>query len=188
MKNKRITVLILSLAFSIGAYATSDDNLMEAATNGNVAGAEAALAKGANVDIQDRYGWTALMNAAYQGHEGVVRLLLDRRANVDIQSSHGWTALMNAAYQGHEGVADLLINRSKLSEQLAKQADDRNLSELAKEIRNNIIDESNFIFLAKALQKSGKSGLRNFPCEGLKGYIAKISKDEYKKHPQDIIT
>ena len=107
---------------------------------------------------------------------------------MDIESRHGLTALIWAAYQGHEGVADLLINRSKLSEQLAKQADDKNLSELAKKIRNNIIDESNFIFLAKDLKMSRKSGLGDFPCEGLKGYIADISEDEYKEYPLDRIT
>ena len=162
--------------------------LMKAAYQGHEGVVRLLLDRRANVDIESRHGSTALMKAAACGHEGVVRLLLDRRANVDIQDGDDKTALIWAADRGHKGIADLLINRSKLSEQLAKQADDKNLSELAKKIRNNIIDESNFILLAKALQKSGKSGLGDFPCEGLKGYIADISKDEYKEYPLDRIT
>lgn len=69
------------------------------------------LTAGANPDIQDEDGWTALMLATCnslpergQSSEKTVKMLLTLcRANPDIQDYGGWTALMYAAWNSFNG-------------------------------------------------------------------------------------
>ena len=62
------------------------------------------------VDLQNRYGWTALMQAACYGHSGSVVLLLQRGANVHLTNDWGVSALVLASQGGHFGVVHTLIN------------------------------------------------------------------------------
>ena len=56
------------------------------------------LRRGAEVDLQDSEGFTALMSAAQHGHERVVELLLKRVAEIDKQDMIGFTALTEACF------------------------------------------------------------------------------------------
>ena len=47
------------------------------------------LAKGANVNLRDNDGWTALYMASYHGHEAVVETLLDRSAVTVKEAARG---------------------------------------------------------------------------------------------------
>ena len=49
---------------------------MAAILNGHTEVVKLLLEKGAQVDIQDSSGWTALMDAGLKGHTEVVKLLL----------------------------------------------------------------------------------------------------------------
>jgi len=60
---------------------------MIAANNGHERAVELLLQRGAEVDLQDSDGWTALMCAADNGHERVVELLLRRGAKINKQRS-----------------------------------------------------------------------------------------------------
>lgn len=62
------------------------------------------------VDLQNRYGWTALMQACCYGHSGAVVFLLQR--GVDVQLSNAWkvSSLVVASQGGHFGVVHTLIN------------------------------------------------------------------------------
>lgn len=51
---------------------------------------------GANIDIQDNFGTTALMKSAGFGKYRLVELLLDRKADPNLQDKDGSTALMYA--------------------------------------------------------------------------------------------
>ena len=64
-----------------------------AAAFGHVQVVETLLWHGAEVNLQNSSGNTALMMAADQGHERVVDLLLRHRAEVGLQASGGHTAL-----------------------------------------------------------------------------------------------
>ena len=55
------------------------------------------MAARANVDVQDRDGWTALHWTAYQGRAEVTSQLLAARAKVDLQTKDGRTTLHWAA-------------------------------------------------------------------------------------------
>ena len=61
--------------------------------NGHHQVMELLLKEGADVNIQNNDGWTALMIASDDGHHQVVELLLKEGADVNIQNNNGWTAL-----------------------------------------------------------------------------------------------
>ena len=58
------------------------------------------LDAGADVNVQNKYRWTALMFAVRSGYKhgaGMVRLLINAGADANMQDNPGWTALMRAA-------------------------------------------------------------------------------------------
>jgi uncharacterized protein len=66
-----------------------DELLLKAATEGDLAAAQAALRSGASKDATTDFGFTALHVAATAGHLQVVRLLIDGGADVDRRGPHG---------------------------------------------------------------------------------------------------
>ena len=62
------------------------------------------------MDLQNRYGWTALMQAAAYGHSGCVVLLLQRGADVSLLNGWNTSALVMASQGGYFGVVYSLIN------------------------------------------------------------------------------
>ena len=85
------------------------DALHRAAQAGNVAGLQAALAAGADVDARDGRGWTALMYAVDKGYTLLVEPLLGAGANPDVRAPDGATALFMAVAHGHTDVIALLM-------------------------------------------------------------------------------
>lgn len=74
--------------------------LLVAASSGDVARIEALLAAGADHAAADEAGETALMHAAHNGHVAAVETLIAAGADVNAKSPQGWTALAKAAYNG----------------------------------------------------------------------------------------
>ena len=73
--------------------------------------AKLLLENGAQVDIQDYGGWSALMIVSLMGRLEISKLLLDYGAQVDLQQKGGGSAPMMASHQGgHFEVAQLLLN------------------------------------------------------------------------------
>lgn len=93
--------------------AAANQELLEAAENGDQKRVLEALNNGADINNTDApcSGWTPLHLAAYNGHEGVVRLLIDRGANINIRNVDGLTPLHAVVETGHEEIARLLIDR-----------------------------------------------------------------------------
>lgn len=66
------------------------------------------LEKDAAVNIQDKYGKTALMQASSMGAEDIVSLLLQYGANPNLQDRNGRTALMDAFSKSQAKTAEIL--------------------------------------------------------------------------------
>ncbi|EOD41873.1 hypothetical protein EMIHUDRAFT_431850 [Emiliania huxleyi CCMP1516] len=67
--------------------------LMTAARQGHERVVELLLQRGAEVNVVDSLGGTAMMYAAHQGRERVVKLLLRHGAEINLQDSYGVTTL-----------------------------------------------------------------------------------------------
>jgi ankyrin repeat protein len=83
--------------------------LMQASKVGSVEIARLLLAAGANPNLANDEGQTALIIAATHGHCDVAELLLEKGANPDMQNNDRWTALMAAVYSNHNNIALKLI-------------------------------------------------------------------------------
>jgi uncharacterized protein len=86
--------------------------LMEAAVRGNVGVMKLLIENGADVNMADKDGWTALMGATVQGHLESVKLLLERGAAVNAKNHNGETALVMAAGMKHTEIRDVILEHS----------------------------------------------------------------------------
>ena len=119
MKMRLISALLaapalisLCLVFTPSASAGELENqLISAAKSGDVAGIQAALDRGANIEATDNDGQTALMQAARWGHADAVKLLLEKGANVKSTDKNGTTALLCAAPNGSADMVKLLLEK-----------------------------------------------------------------------------
>ena len=87
--------------------------LLKAAEDGDKVEVERLIAAGADVNVQDEYGYTALMNAVDNDDNDdtdIAELLIDNGAGVNIQNELGYTALIIAAFIGRTNIAKLLID------------------------------------------------------------------------------
>jgi ankyrin repeat protein len=70
--------------------------LVRAAKRGNLNKVQRVLEGGADVNIHDGYGRTALMEACREGHVDVVRWLLEHEADCEKESFSGTNAIQYA--------------------------------------------------------------------------------------------
>ena len=69
------------------------------------------LDKGAQVNMPDKNGRSALMAASHEGYYNTVKILLEYGASVNLKMLHGGCALIFACTGGHHQVAALLLKR-----------------------------------------------------------------------------
>ncbi|PNF21557.1 hypothetical protein B7P43_G12735, partial [Cryptotermes secundus] len=99
-----------------------DQELLEAARNGNIpvvekilsqrakrSGPLASLRRGPGANVQDSSGYSALHHAALNGHKEVVQLLLAHEASTNILDVKGSSPLHLAAWTGNVDVVRLLL-------------------------------------------------------------------------------
>lgn len=86
------------------------DKLINAAAAGKTEKVREILDTGADFDMQDKYGETALMWAAACGYTDTVKLLLNAGANTNLQDRDGWTALSRATVNGRVDTVKLLLD------------------------------------------------------------------------------
>ena len=91
-----------------------DGNIVDVAGKGFVGLLHAFLQQGADVEIQDNKGRTALLLASGGGHIECVRYLIESgKADVGIQNIDGMTALMYASRGGHIECVRYLVESGK---------------------------------------------------------------------------
>jgi hypothetical protein len=109
---RRITLLAFATALGLLAWDSNED-LLSAAREGNLAAVKAALTNGAAVETKTPYGQTPLYLAAMSGHEDVVRFLLDKGARVDIRDTFYKAPMLAFVLQRkHYSVAKMLIPKA----------------------------------------------------------------------------
>lgn len=98
LRKKSIPSMLLFRLFQNGT------KLIEAASDGSLERVASILSLGANVNVRDKWGWSALSMAAYGGHESIAKLLLACGAETDVADVDGDTPLDLATNRGHASV------------------------------------------------------------------------------------
>ena len=146
-------VLLVGTAFA--------DPIHDAAEDGDLAGVQAELDKGVDVnakDENDEAGWTPLHRAAQKGHKEITELLIANGADVNAEEEDGWTPLHYAALNGHKEIAELLI--AKGADVNAKDVDGVTPLDVA------INDDVAEIETADLLRKQGNKTGEELKAEG----------------------
>jgi ankyrin repeat protein len=90
-------LLITTIAAVVLVGTALADPIHDAADAGDLAGVQAELDKGVNVNAkEDDYGWTPLHNAADYGHKEIAALLIAKGADVNAKDFGGNTPLDGA--------------------------------------------------------------------------------------------
>jgi ankyrin repeat protein len=110
MKHLLLTTIAAVLLVATTAFA---EPIHDAAKNGDLAGVQAELDKGVDVNSKNVYGETPLHWTAWEGHKEVAELLITKGADVNAKDEDGFTPLHFAAYYaaryGHKEIVELLI-------------------------------------------------------------------------------
>lgn len=86
--------------------------LILACYNENTEAAALLLEAGADPNIPDKSGNSALMGVAFKGYIHIVQLLIEHKVAVDQQNYNGATALIFAATFGHKDIVHLLLQQN----------------------------------------------------------------------------
>jgi len=103
------SLLLVTASWAATSNSSLDQQLRDAASEGNTDVLTALIEKGANIDAPGKYGKTPLMYAAELGNINVIGILLSHNANVNARTASGSTALTFAAENGHASVTAMLV-------------------------------------------------------------------------------
>jgi ankyrin repeat protein len=78
-----------------------DEKILEAVSDGDANRVERLISLGANINVRDRWGWTAMSMAAYGGHVEVARVLISHKAQLDNVDVDQEPPLILARNRGH---------------------------------------------------------------------------------------
>jgi len=89
---------------------STQTTLMVASARGQKEVVLALLGAGADVNIKNWYGWTALLGAVSNGHADIQEILLDRGADPNAKFLNGYTPLMYSVWHGPVGAIERLLD------------------------------------------------------------------------------
>jgi len=91
-------------------YINDLDALVTAAYEGEYELVKRLVVNGADINVTNEYGETAVIVAAESGYDSIIELLLAHKANINIKDKDGDTALDIAKYNGHARTVTLLLS------------------------------------------------------------------------------
>ncbi|NIA28805.1 MAG: hypothetical protein GWP06_02690 [Actinobacteria bacterium] len=91
-------------------YINDPDALVTAAYEGEYGLVCSLINNGANPDVTNEYGETALMVASENGYDAIIEYLLDHGADINIKNKDGDTALDIAKYNNCRNTFALLLS------------------------------------------------------------------------------
>lgn len=111
MKSLRglLAACLVAPLFALPAFASPESDLAAAAGNGDYALVKALVESGANLNMRDEEGYTALTWAAQHGYADVTTYLVQHGANLNPLDTGGYTPLMWAVQEGHYDVVQVLL-------------------------------------------------------------------------------
>ena len=145
--------------------------------SGDVDEARDLIARGINIDEQDRYrNWTALMHAVTNNRLEMVQELIRAGAALDVQSNGGYTALIHAALNNRlEMVQELIRAGAALDVQ-----DTEGRTALMISVENDR-DKDASVAIATLLRKAGARCLR-YKRSGVFNSKCKFCRESKKRH------
>ena len=102
-------LLLTTIAVVVLVGTAFADQIHDAAKAGDLAGVQAELDNGVDVNKKDDQGATPLNFAAWHGRKEIAELLIAKGADVNAKDDNGRTPLYEAALNGHKEIAELLI-------------------------------------------------------------------------------
>ena len=116
-----------------------DKELLTSAEKGDLEKVRESIRRGANVNIQDRQGWTSLFWAIQKNNFNIIELLLDKSADIKVKDNEGWTPLHWAVSLGSLDIVEHLVERG--ADVNASTADGRTPLDIARDKGyNNIVN------------------------------------------------
>ncbi len=102
-------ILLLPLLAGCGSLSRS-------AYRGDLEGVKKQIAKGADINEVDRWGWTPIMWATYYNYYDIVKYMIEHKANANARSMHDYgsiakdsTPLIIAVSYNYNGIVRLLL-------------------------------------------------------------------------------
>ncbi|WP_300747663.1 ankyrin repeat domain-containing protein, partial [uncultured Brachyspira sp.] len=84
---KKILAVLILISFNLYSLTENEASFIEAAKNGDIKKVKELLALGADINIQNNGGDTALIWSAYYGHTETVKELIKAGADINIQDT-----------------------------------------------------------------------------------------------------
>lgn len=114
MKRLAISTFILLLFASLTldktfAQTTQTKSLHQATVSGDIERVKELLAKGADINLKNRQGWTPLHAAVWNQKQEIAKLLIEKGADVNVKDRSSRTALQFAADTGQKEIVELLL-------------------------------------------------------------------------------
>jgi len=133
-------------------------DLIEAVESNNLKMVKELIKAGANLDILDNIGNTALILASYRNNIEIAKELIKAGANVNSQDKYGSTALIYASYK----------NNIEITKELIKAGADWNLKNY----------DNDYYFLNYLVEEDKDKIIEEFP-EEYENYLIKKDAEKY---------
>jgi ankyrin repeat protein len=88
-----------------------NQNLMRAASDGDLIEVTTLVEKGADINFVDEYGWTPLIQASMMNQLDIVKYLVVKGANINAVAEDGTNPLQNAIIFDHVAMVKFLLAR-----------------------------------------------------------------------------